>query len=159
MNIEELRTYCLKMKGVTESFPFGENTLVFKVMGKMYALSNLDGDLSINLKCEPEKAIELREHYPAVQPGYHMNKKHWNTIYIDGSVDDNLIRKWIENSYKLVVESLTGKLKNELKNLWDKLNKLPESFIDGLYIVSIACLFSRYSCSFNHHPFNSISSQ
>jgi len=117
MNIEELRTYCLDLKGVTESFPFGEDTLVFKVMGKMFALSNLDGDLSINLKCDPEKAIELREHYPSVQPGYHMSKKHWNTIYIDGSVDDKLIRQWIVDSYDLVVSSLTGKLKNELKIL------------------------------------------
>ena len=117
MNIEELRTYCLSLKGVTESFPFGEDTLVFKVMGKMFALSNLEGDLSINVKCDPEKAIELREHYPAVQPGYHMSKKHWNTIYIDGSVDDKLIRQWIVDSYDLVVSSLTGKLKNELKHL------------------------------------------
>lgn len=86
--------------------PFGENTLVFKVMDKMFALTNLEGDLSINLKCDPEKAIELREHFPAVQPGYHMNKKHWNTVYIDGSIDDVRIREWIDHSYDLVVLSL-----------------------------------------------------
>lgn len=80
MNIEELREYCISKKDVTESFPFDETTLVFKVRGKMFALTDLEGELSINLKCDPDLAIELREKYPAVQPGYHMNKKHWNTI-------------------------------------------------------------------------------
>jgi predicted DNA-binding protein (MmcQ/YjbR family) len=74
MNIEEFRQYCLSKKGVTEEFPFGPDTLVFKVMGKMFALTNLDGDFSMNLKCDPDMAMELREQYPAVLPGYHMNK-------------------------------------------------------------------------------------
>jgi len=117
MNIEELRSYCLSKKSVTESFPFDEVTLVFKVMGKMFALVNLDSDLSINLKCEPEKAIELREHYSVVNPGFHMNKTHWNTINIDGSLENKLIYQWIDDSYNLIVLSLTKKQREELKNL------------------------------------------
>ena len=109
MNIEEFREYCLSRKGVTEHFPFDATTLVFKVMGKMFALTDLEGLLSLNLKCDPEKAVELRERYPSVQPGYHMNKKHWNTISVDGSVDDVLIYKWIDHSYHLVVISLPKK--------------------------------------------------
>ncbi len=104
MNIELIREYCLSKKGVTESFPFNEDTLVFKVMGKMFALTNLEGDLSINLKCEPDKAIELREQHPAIQPGYHMNKKHWLTVYIDGSVSDKIIFQLIDDSYNLVIK-------------------------------------------------------
>jgi predicted DNA-binding protein (MmcQ/YjbR family) len=85
MNIEQIREYCLKKKGVTEEFPFDEETLVFKVMGKIFILASLDSiPLQFNLKCDPEKAIELREEYEAVQPGYHMNKRHWNTVIIDG---------------------------------------------------------------------------
>lgn len=117
MNIEEIRDYCLAKKGVTESFPFDDVTLVFKVMNKMFALLSLDGDLSINLKCDPEKAIDLREEYPAVQPGYHMNKKHWNTIYMDGSISRNQIEQLIDDSYGLIVSSLAKKLKEELKSI------------------------------------------
>lgn len=117
MNIEELRNYCLSRKGVSESFPFDEVTLVFKVMNKMFALTSLNKDLSINLKCDPEKAIALREKYETVQPGYHMNKKHWNTIYIDGSISQELIEEWIDHSYDLIVSSLTKKLKEELSEL------------------------------------------
>lgn len=117
MNIEELRTYCIAKKGTTESFPFDETTLVFKVMGKMFALMNIDGNLSVNLKCDPEKAIELREQYTFVLPGYHMNKKHWNTILLAGSVPDQLIKTWIDESYELIATSLTKKLKEELVNL------------------------------------------
>lgn len=102
MNIEILREYCISKKDVTESFPFGDDTLVFKVKGKIFMLANLDGDLSINLKCDPELALELRERYPSVQPGYHMNKKHWNTIYLDGSVPDREVFSWIDHSYELV---------------------------------------------------------
>jgi len=102
MNIEALREYCISKKGATESFPFGEDTLVFKAGGKIFALVNLDGDLSINLKCDPALAIELRERYSSVIPGYHMNKKHWNTILADGSVPDKKIFEWIDHSYDLV---------------------------------------------------------
>lgn len=106
MNIEELREYCLNKKGVTEGFPFDENTLVFKVAGKMFLLTDLVDEFSMNVKCDPEKALELREHYNSVKPGYHMNKKYWNTVIIDGSVDDTMLKTWIDDSYRLVVESL-----------------------------------------------------
>jgi predicted DNA-binding protein (MmcQ/YjbR family) len=114
MDIEMIREYCLSKKGVTEEFPFGEETLVFKVMGKIFALTSLDPGGSINLKCEPVRAIELRESYPAVRPGFHMNKKHWNTIYFDGSVGRELIFELIDHSYDLVVNGLTRKLKSQL---------------------------------------------
>jgi predicted DNA-binding protein (MmcQ/YjbR family) len=107
MNIESFREYCLSKPATSESFPFDENTLVFKVAGKMFALTDLVDDFSINLKCDPEKCIELREHYNCVIPGYHMSKKHWNTILIDGSVDDKLLKEWIDLSYNLVVLSLS----------------------------------------------------
>jgi predicted DNA-binding protein (MmcQ/YjbR family) len=102
MNIETLREYCISKKGVTESFPFGVDTLVFKAGGKIFALVNLDGDLSINLKCDPLLAIDLRERYSSVTPGYHMNKKHWNTVLLNGSVHDKEILSWIDHSYELV---------------------------------------------------------
>jgi len=111
MNVETFREYCLAKKGVTEEFPFDENTLVFKVMGKIFALTNLEkSNFTINLKCEPEKAILLREQYKAVQPGYHMNKKHWNTIYAE-NISDNLLKQWIDDSYRLVVAGLPKKYK------------------------------------------------
>jgi len=114
MDIEQLREYCLAKKGVTEGFPFDDTTLVMKVLGKMFALVNLDGDLSINLKCDPEKAIELREQYPSVKPGYHMSKLHWNTVEIDGSIAAEVIRQWIDDSYDLVVSKLPKKQRKEL---------------------------------------------
>jgi predicted DNA-binding protein (MmcQ/YjbR family) len=117
MDIETFRNYCLAKKGVTEGFPFDQDTLVFKVMGKMFALTDVDTFISINLKCKPEKARELREQYAAVQPGYHMNKTHWNTITIDGSVTDNLMFEWIDHSYNLVVTGLTKKLQQELSEM------------------------------------------
>lgn len=118
MHLEELREYCLLKKGVEECTPFGNDTLVFKVMGKMFLLSGIDSDpIQLNAKCDPEKAIELREKYACVQPGYHMNKQHWNTIICDGSVSDKLIKQWIDESYALVVKSLTKKIKTELENL------------------------------------------
>lgn len=116
MNIEEYRTYCLSKKGVTEGFPFGGETLVFKVMGKMFALTDVDGFESVNLKCEPERALELRASYVAVNPGYHMNKKHWNTISNNADVDDKLFYELIDHSYQLVKNSLSKKLKEELEN-------------------------------------------
>ena len=102
MNIESIREYCISKKNVTESFPFGDDTLVFKTDGKIFALVNLGGDLSINLKCEPSLALELRERYPCVIPGYHMNKTHWNTVNLDGSVADREIFSWIDHSYERV---------------------------------------------------------
>jgi predicted DNA-binding protein (MmcQ/YjbR family) len=102
MNIEIIREYCTGKPNVTEGFPFGEDTLVFKVNGKIFALANLDGDLSINLKCNPSFALERREKYNSVTPGYHMNKKHWNTVILDGSVPDKELFSWIDHSYDLV---------------------------------------------------------
>ena len=105
MNIVALRDFCISKKGSTETFPFGDDTLVFKVKEKIFALVNLDGDLSINLKCDPVLAIDLRERYSSVTPGYHMNKKHWNTVLLDGSVPDKEVFSWIDHSYDLI----TGK--------------------------------------------------
>jgi predicted DNA-binding protein (MmcQ/YjbR family) len=117
LTLESLRAYCLAKKGVTEEFPFGEDTLVYKVGGKMFALTNsIDFD-SINLKCDPERSVELRERYEAVTPGYHMNKKHWNTIMLDICPGDKLLRTWIDHSYDLVVEGLTKKQKSALDKL------------------------------------------
>lgn len=116
MNIEELRSYCISLKGVTEDFPFDENTLVFKVGGKMFCMTNLEGDLSVNLKNEPERNIELREEFQAVKPGYHMNKVHWNTVNIDGSIPDDIIKNLIDESYDLVVLKLKKEEKQKLKS-------------------------------------------
>ena len=115
MNIEEFTEYCLAKPGVTEEFPFDETTLVFKVMGKMFALTNLDGDWSLSLKCDPERAIELREQYPAIQAAYHMNKTHWNSVYMDGSLSQKLILELVDHSYRLVVDKLPLKLRSLLK--------------------------------------------
>lgn len=117
MNIEELREYCLSKTAVSESFPFDEETLVFKVMDKMFLLTNINKDLSMNVKCEPEKAIQLREEYPSVLPGYHMNKKLWNTVEIDGSISNDLLKEWIDNSYDQVVVKMTKKMQKELESL------------------------------------------
>jgi len=115
INIEQIREHCLKKKSFTEEFPFDEETLVFKVCGKIFLLASLESiPLQINLKCDPEKALELREEYECVQPGYHMNKKHWNTIIIDGSISIRKIFEWIDESYYLVASGLK---KSELKNL------------------------------------------
>jgi len=115
MNIEELRLYCLAKKAVTESFPFDEETLVFKVLDKMFLLTNINGDLKMNVKCDPEKAIDLRERYASVLPGYHMNKKLWNTVILDSSISDQIIKQWIDDSYNLIVEKLPRKKQEELK--------------------------------------------
>jgi len=104
MNIEILRNYCILKKNVTESFPFGDDTLVFKVNGKIFALANLDGDLTVNLKCDPSLAVELRERYTSVIPGYHMNKKHWNTVLLNGSIPDKEVYAWIDHSYNQVLK-------------------------------------------------------
>ncbi|VXD12168.1 MmcQ/YjbR family DNA-binding protein [Marinoscillum sp. 108] len=117
MNIEDLRNHCIVKPGVTEEFPFDADTLVFKVMGKMFALANVEDFVSVNLKCDPEKAIRLREEFEDVLPGYHMNKKHWNTVMAVGILSDQQIREWVDDSYDLVVSGLPAKLKAELKNL------------------------------------------
>lgn len=115
MNIEQLREYCLKKKGVNESFPFNEETLVFKVITKIFLLASLDSiPLSINLKCDPELAVELRERHQSIQPGYHMNKTHWNTIIIDGTLLDKKLYDLIDHSYELVKGGLK---KSDLKQL------------------------------------------
>jgi len=106
MDAETFRSYCLSLPGTTEEMPFGDSVLVYKVENKMFALSDVVMFESINLKCDPEEAIELRERYPAVQPGYHMNKQHWNTILMDHSISDDLIRQWTKKSYDLVVAKL-----------------------------------------------------
>lgn len=117
MNIEELREYCLSKKAVTEGFPFDQETLVFKIMEKMFLLTNINNELRMNVKCDPEKAIELRELYSSVLPGYHMNKKYWNTVVIDGSVSDKQLQLWVDHSYNQVVGKMTKKKQNELKSL------------------------------------------
>ena len=114
MNIEDLRNYCIRKKGVTEEFPFDENTLVFKVAGKMFALADVEEFDAVNLKCDPEKAIELREKYDEILPGYHMNKKHWNTVSVTGKLPDRLIQTLIDDSYNLVVKGLPAKLRIDL---------------------------------------------
>ena len=107
MNSAELRDLCLSFTGAEETFPFGPNTSVFKVAGKMFALSQLGADsLRVSVKCEPELARALREAYAAVIPGYHLNKRHWNTVIIDGSLPDETICEMIEDSYDLVVGKL-----------------------------------------------------
>ena len=117
MDLERARAHCLRKNKVTESFPFDEDTLVFKVMNKMFCLANLTPPHTINLKCGPEEAIERRENYESVSPGYHMNKKYWITVQLDGSVPSKVVQNWIDDSYNLVVSGLPKKLKAELKEL------------------------------------------
>lgn len=115
MDIEIVRKYCLNKKGVTECFPFDETTLVFKVINKIFALLNLEFPHSINLKCDPVKAIELREKYEEIKPGHHMNKKHWNTLDLTGTLKDDLVCELIDHSYELVVKGLPRKQQKELE--------------------------------------------
>ena len=122
MNIEELRNYCMSKKGVTEEFPFDEETLVFKVMGKMFALTGLEkweaGDTSVNLKCDPDWSEELRVQYDSIYGGYHMNKKHWNTVNVaNGELSEVFVRELIDHSYDLVVKGLPKKLKEALHSM------------------------------------------
>lgn len=116
MNIEDFRQYCLAKKGVTEELPFGPDTLVFKVMGKMYALCALERlPPQVNLKCDPERAVRLREDYDgAIIPGYHMSKVHWNTLFLE-HLPPKLILELVDHSYDLVVSGLTKKLQAELR--------------------------------------------
>lgn len=117
MNIETFRDFCLSLPCTEEGFPFDSNTLVFKVAGKMFALTDVDEFESVNLKCEPDKAVQLREIYPAVSPGYHMNKKHWNTVMMDGSLSDKVFLEWVRDSYDLVVRGLPKSVQKELSGL------------------------------------------
>lgn len=114
MNFEDFREYCLRKPFVSEGFPFDQSTLVFKVGGKMFALTDIDKFDSVNLKSDPEKAIDLRETFSGIIPGYHMNKKHWNTVMINMDVPDQLFKQMIDYSYELVYRSLPKKMKDEL---------------------------------------------
>lgn len=117
MDIEHYRRHCLSKKGVTEEFPFGEEVLVYKVMGKMFALTHVETFSSVSLKVDPETGTELREQYEGVTPGYHLNKKHWISVLMDGSISDRLVLQWIDNSYQLVAKSLTKTQKAALEAL------------------------------------------
>ena len=117
MNLDQFREYFLHFKGVTEHLPFDENTLIFKVMGKMFALCNMMKFEFCNLKCNPEKAMELREKFPEVTPAWHMSKKHWNSVNFNGELNDNQMKEWISDSYNLVIDKMPKKLKEELENL------------------------------------------
>ena len=117
MNIEYFREYCLNKKGVTEGTPFDATTLVFKVMNKIFAITDMETFEFVNLKCDPEYAVELRDKYEAIKPGYHMNKEHWNSVYIDETLPDRLFIELVDDSYNLIASSLPKKLKEELNNL------------------------------------------
>ena len=121
MNIQQFYEFCLAKKGATEHFPFDKDTLVFKVGAKVFALSSLkqweNGNPSVNLKCDPERALELRAEYEAVEPGYHMSKVHWNTVSINGDVSDKMICELITDSYNLILKSLTKKIQLEITEL------------------------------------------
>jgi len=121
MNLEYYYQYCLSKKGVTEHFPFDEDTLVFKVGGKMFALASLraweNGNPNVNLKCDPERAEELRAEYDDIKPGYHMSKVHWNTISVNRDVPDSFLKELIDHSYALVFKSLTKKIQSEILTL------------------------------------------
>ncbi|MFN0035968.1 MAG: MmcQ/YjbR family DNA-binding protein [Saprospiraceae bacterium] len=107
MDIEQFREYCLAKKASSEDFPFGPETLVLRVGGKIFALTGLDSAaFSVNLKCDPDRAVELREQHPEIQPGWHMNKKHWNTVDFEGGLDRKMLRDLIDHSYDLVAKSL-----------------------------------------------------
>ena len=111
------RDHCLKKPGVTEDTPFDESTLVFRVMNKIFSLTSITNFDFANLKCDPERAVELREKHDGIRPGYHMNKKHWNSVYMDGSVSDGQILELVDHSYDLIVKSLSKKDQEILKNL------------------------------------------
>jgi len=117
MNIEEFRAYCLKKEGVTEGFPFDDKVLVFKVLGKMFALANIEEFDRFNVKCNPERAIELRERYEGIKPGYHMSKIHWNTVFVNEDVPTKLLLEFIDDSYKIIANSLPKKLRITLNNI------------------------------------------
>lgn len=113
MNIEDLREYCLSFKATSEGFPFDEKVLVFKAGGKMFALCDIEAYDFVNLKCDPDRALELRVEYPGITPGWHMNKRLWNSVKLDGSVSDKLLKELITHSYELIISSLTKKTRAE----------------------------------------------
>jgi predicted DNA-binding protein (MmcQ/YjbR family) len=118
MSLEELRNYCLSKPGVEETFPFDEETPVYKVMGKMFLLTGFEyNPVQFNVKCDPELAIDLRERYACVEPGFHMSKKHWNTVTCDGTVSGKVLREWIDHSYDIVVSKLPRKEKETLAKI------------------------------------------
>ncbi len=117
MNFESLRDYCLSKKSVTESFPFNESVLVFKVENKMFLLTDLEDEFKISVKCDPDLAIELREKYSFVKEGYHLNKRFWNTIYIEDETSDSFLIEWIDHSYNEVVKTLPKKVQAKLKEV------------------------------------------
>jgi len=117
LNIEEIRDHCLAKPGVTEDMPFGEDTLVFRVGEKLFLLTSISDPTQFNVKCDPERAVELRERYSEVRPGYHMNKKHWNTIHTDGSLSRKQVCEMIDHSYDLVLKSLPKKVQEEISAL------------------------------------------
>jgi predicted DNA-binding protein (MmcQ/YjbR family) len=120
MNVEEFREYCLMKSGVTEGLPFDESTLVFKVMGKMFALTSLDAAFRFTVKAEPERGQQLKDAYSAIEPAWHMNKTHWIMVTVDKSMDDNLLKEIIDQSYDIVSASLTKKQKEELNSIKSK---------------------------------------
>ena len=113
MNIEELRLFCIQKSGAAECFPFDNKTLVFKVFGKIFALVDIEDFDRINLKCDPAYALDMRERYAAIIPGFHMNHKHWNTVQFFNDVDDQLLKELINHSYQLVYNGLPKKVRNE----------------------------------------------
>ena len=122
MNLEEVREYCLSIKGSEESLPFDENTLVYKVMGKMFAymgMEHREEGFMISLKCDPEKVVELREKYECVKPGYHSNKKYWNSVYLEKDMPDEELKHWINHSVDEVIKKLSRK-QQEIYNNSDK---------------------------------------
>lgn len=115
MNIDAIREYCLSKNGVTEDMPFGENVLVFRIGGKIFLLTDIEAEItSVNLKCDPNLALELRDRYPTIKPGYHMNKKHWNTVVCDDTISRSLLHELIDHSFDLVFRSLPYKMRKEL---------------------------------------------
>ncbi|MEP6646424.1 MAG: MmcQ/YjbR family DNA-binding protein [Saprospiraceae bacterium] len=113
MNIESFRKYCMSLQGVEETLPFGPDTLVYKVYGKVFALTGLDEEeFSVNLKCDPDRALDLRDEYPdMIIPGWHMNKKHWNTVYFEAGIPEKILKELIDHSYRLVINGLPASVK------------------------------------------------
>jgi predicted DNA-binding protein (MmcQ/YjbR family) len=114
LNLDQLRQFCLSLPGTTEDFPFDADTLAFRIGGKIYLLSDIQHFASVNLKCDPEKAMELRERHHSVKPGFHMNKKHWNTVEIPGDYTDAMLESWIRHSYDLVKAGLPLSIRQSL---------------------------------------------